>query len=368
MAASSASVSAAPLVPPAAPATERIAAWTDAPEGRQRVSRAGIDVPHDAGSLKLTEVADLGTEGLDTVAQYESSDEAISGTAFVYYPTLADTGLTFLATDATIRKRFGPQTKLAEDRLVTIGGVSAAGRRVVYAGASGGRRSTSALFVRAGGWMVVLRVSGPASRSGEIGSDLDALAAGLRFGTRNNPVPAHVIVTSNCAAAKGKDAPLIKPATGEVGALLILAASGELRDEKGKTLPDMVGRVPDRLCLAGTGDLGEGVALTYRVEGPPKGLFAPTYFRLVGDAGYIVEATAAANRPDNIMLVRHQIGRLSAFGFFKGVPSLAQIERATEAGAFPLIGAATLRPEGGANLNINCSATQEGCPQAAPKS
>jgi hypothetical protein len=142
------------------------------------VSRAGIGVPREAGSLKLGRVADLGTAGLDDMADYASTDEAISGTIFIYYPTLADTGLTFLATDATIRRRFGPQTRIADDRLVSIGGIEGAGRRVSYSGASEGRRSTMAMFARAGGWILVLRVSGPASRAAEIGGDLDALAQG----------------------------------------------------------------------------------------------------------------------------------------------------------------------------------------------
>jgi hypothetical protein len=132
--------------------------WIDEAPAPPTVRRAGIGVPRAAGSLRLGSVHTYDTKGLDTVAQYASADEAISGSAFVYYPSLADTGLTFLATDATIRRRFGPGTRIAEDRLVAVGGVAEAGRRVIYAGGSDGLRSTAATFIRAGGWIIVLRV------------------------------------------------------------------------------------------------------------------------------------------------------------------------------------------------------------------
>src|SRR4051812_6543398 len=83
----------APKAPPV------VSAWTDFGAARPRVIRAGISVAREEGSVKLTGVSDYGKEGLDNVAQYRSADERISGTIFLYYPTLSDTGLTFLATD-----------------------------------------------------------------------------------------------------------------------------------------------------------------------------------------------------------------------------------------------------------------------------
>jgi hypothetical protein len=344
--------------PPAATAS----AWDDRPDALPIVRRAGISVPRTAGPLTLKELGDLGKEGLDNIAQYSSGDEALSGTIFIYFPTLADTGLTFLATDATIRHRFGAETKVADDRLVTVGAVPNAGRRVIYTGASEGRRSTTAMFVRAGGWIVVLRVSGPASRVAEIAGALDALGTGLRFGNRNNPVPAHVIATSRCEPRDDNPAPLAKPRGPEMTALLVLAATGELRDQAGKTLPDLLGRVPDRLCLARESMLGEATVLTYRAVDKPKGLFAPKLFHLIGDAGYIVEATATSNQPDHTIMVRHTIGQLFAYGVFEGIPALAQVDRVIEGDpAFPIVGTAILKPEGGTNVHLDCEDLQESC-------
>lgn len=337
-------------------------AWTDEAPGLPTVRRAGIAVAREAGSLKLKEVRDYSTEGLDDVAQYASADEAISGTIFIYFPSLADTGLTFLATDATIRSRFGPTTRIAEDKLVAVGGVAGAGRKIVYAGASDGLRSTTATFVRAGGWIVVLRVSGPASRAAEIAADIDALAAGMTFGMNNNPVPAHVIATSDCAAGGDKDAPLNKPEGGEIMGLLLVAASGTLRDEKRRAVPDELGRVPDQLCLARSGTQGETIVLTYRTVGKPTGIYAPKLFQLIGDAGSIIEATATLKRPARSLVMRHQIGRLQAFGLFEGTPSLAQIDRISRHDpSFPVVGEASFKPEGGSELQLDCNEFREGC-------
>jgi hypothetical protein len=356
----------AQIAPPPAPqqpaATAPQPAWTDHAPDPARVNRAGIAVPREAGSLKMTEVRDYGTEGLDDVAQYASADQAISGTIFIYYPTLADTGLTFLATDETIRRRFGPATRVADDRLVTIGGVARAGRRIIYEGASDGARSTGAIFVRAGDWIMVLRVSGPHSRAAEIAADIDALAAGLSFGRGSNPVPAHVIATENCPAGEDPEAPVAKPTAPEATMLVLLGGTGEVRDRKGKTYPDLIGRVPDRLCLARSSARGEAVLLTYRTVVKPTGIYVPKLFQLVGDAGYILEATAASDRPDHVIVVRHGIGRLSIFGMFEGTPSLSQIDRLLDGDAsVPILAKATLKPEGANDINLFCDQFREGC-------
>lgn len=352
---------------PPASSTSPKQAWSQSDGADPQVVRAGISVPRQAGVLKLTTVTDLGHDGIDDVAQYASSDEAISGTIFLYFPTLADTGLTFLATDETIRRRFGGQTRIADDRLVEVGGVASAGRRVIYTGASEGRRATAAMFVRAGGWIIVLRVSGPASRAAQIGASLDALAAGLHFSARSSPVAAHVIAVSPCAAREEREAPVTAPSAGQLGATLLLIAAGVPRDQKEKPLRDVLGRVPDRLCLERNASWGESVALTYRVVDKPRGLFAPKAFHLVGDAGFMVEVTAASNDPEQSLMVRHTIGRLLAAGFFRGEPSIGQLETMAGKGGAKVVADATLTPEGDAQISIYCEATKEGCAAAKPQ-
>jgi hypothetical protein len=352
--AATASPAAAPQVP------EPDSAWIDEASKPPTVRRAGIAVPRTAGSLRIAKVQAYDTAGLDNVAQYASADDAISGSVFIYYPSLADTGLTFLATDATIRRRFGAGTRIAEDRLVPVGGVLEAGRRVIYAGASEGARSTAATFVRAGGWILVLRVSGPARRAAEIAANLDALGAGLTFG-RNNPVRAHIIRAEDCAAGKNLDAPILKPTGGEVAALLALAV-GEARDDKGRAVEDVLGRVPDRLCLSQSGGGEEAVELTYKVPGKTAGIYAPRLFHLVGDAGFLVEATASAKHPERMLLLRHAIGGLEAYGLFIGPPSFTQIEGVVRQDeGLPLLARAAAKPEGGGEITLGCVHLQEGC-------
>jgi hypothetical protein len=176
-----------------------------------------------------------------------------------------------------------------------------------------------------------------------------------------------VIATFDCEKVKESDARLVKPPGAEAAALVLLGATGELRDEKGKTLPDLIGRVPDRLCLASAGEQGEAVTLTYRAVGPFHGLFAPKLFHLVGDAGSIVEATAASSKPDRVVLLHHGIGELTASALFQGSPSMSQIQRSVRPGAFPLLARAVLKPEGGTEISLDCSATAEGCRKTSPK-
>jgi hypothetical protein len=302
------------------------------------------------------------TAGLDNVAQYASADDAISGTVFIYYPSLADTGLTFLATDATIKRRFGAGTRIVEDGLVAVGGVAGAGRRVIYASVADGLRSSAATFVRAGGWIIVLRVSGPASRATEIAANMDALTSGLTFG-RNNPVKAHVIRTEDCAGRSDPDAAIVKPTGAEVAALVIMAV-GETRDENGRALEDVLGRVPDRLCLARSGGTEGAVELTYKVRGKTAGIYAPRLFHLVGDAGFVVEATAPAKHPERVILLRHAIGGLEAYGLVSGPPSFTQVESVVKQDAnFPLLATAVAKPEGegGDEVTLGCVHVQEGC-------
>jgi hypothetical protein len=312
----------------------------------------------------MTEVRDYGTEGVDDVAQYASADQALSGTIFIYFPTLPDTGLTFLATDETIRRRFGPATKIADDRLVSVAGVANAGRRIVYSGASDGLRATDAMFIRAGSWILVLRVSGPASRAGEVAAALDAMAAGLSF-AKDPPLPAHVIQTEPCPDAGRPDAGLAKPTGSEALASALIVAAGGFQDEQRKALPDMFGRVPNRLCLARSGTHGTAVVLTYRTVGKPSGLFAPRLFNLVGDAGIIIEVTAAPKSPERLVALRNAIGRATAYGVFLGEPNLAQLDRLYERdAAFPPFATIELKSSGDSNVEIDCKQFIEGCPKS----
>ena len=52
--------------------------------------------------------------------------------------------------------------------------------------------TTTAAYVRAGRWVVVLRVTGPSARHAEIESGLDALLAGMRFATTAKPLEAAI--------------------------------------------------------------------------------------------------------------------------------------------------------------------------------
>jgi hypothetical protein len=64
-----------------------------------------------------------------------------------------------------------------------------------------------------------------------------------------------------------------------------------------------------------------------------------------------------------MMIVQHAIGRLSVFGMFEGMPSLNQVDRLLDHGAppTPILARATLKPEGGDDINLFCDQVREGC-------
>src|SRR5882757_1187481 len=150
------------------------------------VSAAGIGIPVQADTLSLAKTGEASRngEGVDDVAQYMSSDKAVFATVYVFYSTYADTALASYGTDMAIRERFGPAVMLSNESLVTVAGVpNAAIRRLYEKGMlePGHPMTSMAGFVRAGSWMVAVRVSGPADRHGEVERAFDALLAGIRF-------------------------------------------------------------------------------------------------------------------------------------------------------------------------------------------
>jgi hypothetical protein len=131
-------------------------------------------------------------------------------------------------------------------------------------------------------------------------------------------------------------------------------------------MPDMVGRVPDRLCLVRSALREESLVLTYAPVGASNGLYAPRLFQLIGDAGYVIEVTALSKQPGHVMVLRHQIGIVEAFGIFDSTPSPGQIQRIVDRDpTIAMVAQAKLKPEAGAAIQIFCRQFREGCEQSA---
>ena len=329
-------------------------------------NKAGIIVPLAAGTMHKTALKQWNDDGIDLYAHYESADAAIAGTIFVYAPTLPDIGLTFLATDDTIRRRFGASTHVAKDELVAIAGVKGAGRKVIYEGFDEGRRVSTALFVRAGSWIIVGRVTGPASRATEIVSNLDALIGQMSFPKGSEPLAANVVKTESCQprALPSENAKIALPNAGEAIALALFNAPGVI-DDKGHSAINPLRNPPDRLCLENSELLGKIPLQTLSPIGKSTFSYATHLFMLYGDAGIMLELGESKDYHDTFYAFRHGVGKMYLVGRFKGMPSKTQLQglivTPADAPAVVQYESRMVSAKGDESFNVSCNLTIEGC-------
>ena len=339
---------------------------------------SGISVPLKAGSLTNFALRDANGDGADVAAQYDTPDGKILGTIFLYAPTYPDPGLTFLATDESIRRRFGSTAQKIEDELVPVSGVPNAGRKVVYTGIADrklsgdpdGRIYSAAAFVRAGPWMVKVRVSGPISRSAEIGQNLDSLLSGLQLGDKVRPLPQARIEVSECTAtAERPQIRILHPQSGEALGLMI-ALDPVVQDEKGVATSNPIASQIGGLCREAV-EVRDDIALqTFRVTSASPGQFQPRRVMLYGDAGIMLLAFEHSENPGQYFLSRHSIGRSFLFGRTTAMPSEAELKSLLfNPDKQPaVISMTTSHPARATTITVNCSLTSEGCEKEATSS
>ena len=344
--------------------------WVESSD-RATVAKAGITVPLSAGTLKVVELREFGNGGVDVYAQYQSADEAVFGTIFVYAPTLPDIGLTFLATDEAIRRRLGASTHVAKDRLVPVAGVRDAGRRIIYEGAEAGKTASAAIFTRAGSWVVVVRVSGPAAREAEITAGVDALLTKMTFPKGSEPLRANVIKVEPCTpVSRLIAAKTIKPDMGDAGMFALMAEPGVV-DDKGHSALNPLRKVPDRLCRESSELRGTIPVQIFRAVEKSDLPFMPRLYVLHGDAGIMIEVSEPRDKPGSFYVLRHGVGRMYAFGMLDRQPSKAQlwalIDGPDVQPSFARFTSKYLTADGHDSLSIDCSRTAEGCQSETAK-
>jgi hypothetical protein len=293
--------------------------------------RSGISFPARAGTLSITETKEFSHPGqsLDAIAQYRSADSKVVGTVYVYYPGIAHSGLAALATDEAIRLNSRNPVTSHGSQVVAAGGHRGVAIRTDY-GAYMGNNASSAAFVKAGRWMVKIRVSAPEGRKSEVTGAMEALLDQIRFSGAAAPRPAAIIGTPACPSAATRDAGLLPDVAAETAANAIVigttdAAGGVGSDENpARALPSRIGtkwcrhvvavgnsKVP---VLRATDAASAGAAM----EG--KSLL----FALYSDAGGALEVMRVA-KSDKYLLLNHEIGATNLLGTFDAVPSDRQI-------------------------------------------
>lgn len=297
--------------------------WENPTDALPHPRDVAIGIPREAGSQRLIELADFNNSGgLDNIAQYRSADGEVFATIYIYRTTLADIGIAVIATDYVIRHAYGSQTRLDEDRMMSVGGLTNTARIMVYEDAFDGQRTSLAAFLRAGQWTVKVRVTGPQSRRDEVVSDATALLSGLSFGDDVSPEPARAYRISNCpsrdAAAPARlveteelRSTAISPAGMFVG-MRITAPAGE-----GLVRPAERG-----FCVMAVRQFGQHA---YLVAIRPEGSDGGPRFVLIGDAGRGFEVIGPPERElTNYVVALHGLGQAPMFGPFGTHPPADQ--------------------------------------------
>ena len=301
---------------------------------RATVTASGISMPAKAGSVSLVRTMEASQKGksLDNVAQYHSADSAVQATVYVFYATYADTALATWATDRAIRQRYGADVTLASNTLITIAGVKDAATRRIYDKAAltpGQPVVTAASFVRAGSWLVGLRVTGPVDRRGEVENALDALLAGAQFG-KDKPMPSMLLtIAPPCPPGPEKPAKYLssKNSSGMalfaslVGGSVVLSDAKKDATEQKPQPPAFPGNGASPLCVRGTIVSG---TLRNDVLQPARSEDGQIVLVPIDDAGGVF-AVEPALLAEGFVVKRYGIAFTAVLGSFKTMPSLDQI-------------------------------------------
>ncbi|MBV9932061.1 MAG: hypothetical protein JO013_14110 [Alphaproteobacteria bacterium] len=303
--------------------------------GRLAVPAAGLSFPDKAGTVALTQTseASLGGQGVDDVAQYRSADEQVYATLFVYLTAYADAALAAYELDKVIRQHRGPDARLESSRVLPAGGTAAGAIRVVYVNTEGGKSATTGAVLRAGHWIVTVRVSGPSARQAEVEAALDALISGLRVsGAAVDPVAP--LQVSDCPATAKKAAKRSElrlegaglgsdPMTRMLIDSALSAGLGEGKDPKAPPFPASIadnGRHP--VCIRERVTVGDNVIDLMQAAGDTANPTA--VIGVINDAGKTVEMRRIGNGgPYSVHL--HNVARTANFGSYDRLLTAGQV-------------------------------------------
>lgn len=291
---------------------------------------ARVAFPLRAGALEALRHEELSATGqhIDNAIQYRSADRQIIGTIYIYRPGLPHAGVAALGTDEALRVTSEAQVESGAWRIADAGARAGVAIRRDYRNFQGTHASDAA-FIKAGRWIVKLRVSGPSSRAAEVDAAMDALLAGIEWGS-NPPRAAEPISVAPCAAGEGtRDArALPDPPGAEIAALGLIATfdGGGIEATENGARRDLPSRIPPALCLSSYVDAARRqVPILRAPAGEPRSIDGRTrVLVLLGDNGRALEVIDAPNLGRHIVLI-HSMGETHLLGGFDGVPSDRQI-------------------------------------------
>lgn len=338
---------------PPAPQTPKAKDYWTVSDQRVSFGPAQLSAPRRAGGVEYFETTEFSHkgEGLDTAIKYRSADQKIFATLYVYYPSFAHSGVQAIATDQAIRGIRSPGI-----RALGTGGASAAGMPGVAVTADYdhylGENRTKAAFIKAGRWMLKLRVTGPEARSAEVGAVMAALLGGLRFEGKTKPLPAMPLAAGECASGDRSDAGPA-PGGGEAITIALADAAGDpAATAKGsgdrKGFPSRIGRGWCRTLL----QVGEQKTAVLQATGKSGSAPRSVLLVLYSDSGGVLEVVHVP-KERRYLLLHHDIAEVKVLESFDSLPSLAQIGRLFSGQAPTSIRARVrLKPDGPADVEL----------------
>lgn len=300
-------------------------------ETRVTFNRARVSLPARAGTLAFSETKEFSHpgEGLDAAALFRSSDRQVLASVYVYYPAIAHSGLTAVATDAAIRINSQAPVRALGSRVVAAAGHPAAAVRADYRGYLGNLASSSA-FIKAGRWMIKLRVSGPEGRKAEVDAAMAALLDDLRVESGEALRPAALLETPDCAPNRIPDARVRPDVGAEVMEDVIVFGTLDPTGSTTKGRPESSPRQSRigaswcrQMLAAGTSN----ITMLRRTDvepGTAPGDGKSMLLVLYSDAGGLLEVVRTRGQ-GRYALLNHKIGESSLLASFDSLPSDAQL-------------------------------------------
>ncbi len=344
------------LASPAAADPAQPGAFWKVSDERMSFEPARLSVPRRVAGAEYFDTREFSRpgEGLDNAIRYRSADQKILATLYVYYPSFSHSGVQAIATDQAIRSPRSPAI-----RSLGTGVASAAGKPGVAVTADYdhylGDNHTKAAFIKAGRWMLKLRVSGPESRSAEVASVMTALLDGLRFEGNAQPRAAAPISAGECASTDRPDAAVVADGGGDGVTLAAADAAGEpaVKSASGdqKALPARIGHDWCRTMLQ-VGDQKMAVLQATGKDRPGRGAGDESaLLMLYSDGGGVLEVV---RRPDGkFLLLHHDIAEVKVLESYDRLPSLAQIGGLfSETRPVSIRARVRLKPDGNATVEL----------------
>jgi len=346
-------------VPQAPQAPEAKEYWTVSDQ-RLSFGPARLSAPRRAAGVEYFETAEFSHkgEGLDTAIKYRSADQKIFATLYVYYPSFAHSGVQAIATDQAIRGPRSPAIRALGGGIAPAAGTPGVAVTADYDHYLGENR-TKAAFIKAGRWMVKLRVTGPESRSAEVEAVMAAVLGGLRFEGATKPVAAMPLAAGECEAGDRADA---GPAPGGGEAITIALAdaagqpAGNAKGGDRKGFPSRIGRGWCRTLL----QVGEQKTAVLQATGKSGSGPRSVMLVLYSDSGGVLEVVHVP-KERKYLLLHHDIAEVKVLESFDSLPSLAQIGRLFSGQAPTSIRARVrLKPDGPADVELPGAPENEG--------